>query len=261
MVRTGVFIAIAAALLPMTAAVRAQEEAPPAAGATKTEAPAPPARVRPEISPELRHVLDKLDESNAKLVDVQANVTYTRVIPLLDDKRKSKGDLVFKKPNLLVMALKRPRNEEVRTNGHTWWVVNHNDKQVQVYQAAAEGEGGSSEAAFLAFGYGRSSEELLKDYDVELLDVKRPEDPNEPTLYRLKFTPVERPGERARYAAIEVVVDDKLWLPCELVLHERGEGVVHVYELSKIRINKGVKDDEFEYKPPSGYHVRNMEEP
>ena len=264
----GVLIAIAVVLLPagaqadpQTPPPTAQEAATPAAETAPAAPPAPPARERPEISPELRHVLDKLDEANAALVDVQARVTYTRLIELLDDKRKSKGSLIFKKPNLLVLDLKKPRNEEVRTNGRTWWVVQHNDEQVEVYQAAAEGQNSGRETAFLAFGYGRSSEEILEDYDAELLSVTPPEDEDEETFYRVKFTPVERPDEPAQYESIEVEIGDKLWLPHELTLREPGGGIVHIYELRKMKLNKGVKDDKFEYEPPSDYHVRNMNEP
>jgi outer membrane lipoprotein-sorting protein len=262
MKRTGILVAVMALLL-AAGPIRAQDAAPAAAEAAKAaapaeaaeaQAPAPPARARPQISPELRRVLDKLDEANAKLTDVRARVTYTRVIPLLDDKRKSKGDLAFKKPNLLALILKRPRNEEVRTNGRTWWIVSHNDKRVEVYRAAAEGKG-DREAAFLAFGYGQNSEKLLQDYDVDLLGVTPPEDKDGVTVYRLKFTPVERPDQPARYAAIEVEIADDLWLPRVLILHEKGEEIVHTYELSKTELNKGVDDKEFEYEPPKDYEV------
>jgi len=259
--KTGLLVAAAVALLPLAVPARAQEATPAAVEPARAEAPAPPVRVRPELSPELRHVLDKLDEANASLVDVQARVTYIRWIRLLDDKRKSRGTLIFKKPDLLVLDLKRPRSEEVRTNGRTWWVVSHNDKMVQVYQAATEGEGGR-EAAFLAFGYGQTSEQLLEDYDVELLSVTPPEDDeDDPTVYRLKFTPVERPDQPARYSAIEVAIGDKLWLPHELVLYERSDEIAHTYELSKLKLNKGVDDDVFEYEPPSKYSVEQMNEP
>ncbi|NLW49776.1 MAG: outer membrane lipoprotein carrier protein LolA [Candidatus Brocadiaceae bacterium] len=216
---------------------------------------APPPAARPEIPPELRDVLNHLDEASAGVTDVRAAVTYTRLIPLLEDKRRSRGDLVFKKPDKLVLDLKRPHNEEVRTDGHTWWVVSHNERQVQVYETTEEGRDGR-EAAFLAFGYGRSSEQILEDYDIELLEVRRPaEGKTGETVYRLRFTPLERPDQPARYASIEAEIADGLWLPRRIVLHEPGGEIVHTYDLSKIRLNTDVPDRTFEYRPPASYNV------
>ncbi len=209
------------------------------------------------LSPELRAILDKLDEANKKLTDCTASVAYERAIPLLDEKQKSRGSLIFKKPNKIVLKLGKPRNEDVYTDGKTWWVVEHNDKQVEIYEAAQPGQGGQ-ETAFLDFGYGRGSEAFLKDYIVELVSQEtRPiDDDKTETLYRLKFTPRPKKDEPpSRYEAIEVVISDQVWLPQVLVLHESGGEIVHTYTLSKIKLNTDVKDDVFAYEPPRGYTV------
>ena len=223
-----------------TAAPRAQEEEAPQV-----------------LSPELKAILDKLDEANKNLTDCTASVVYERAIPLLDEKQKSRGSLIFKKPNRIVLKLGKPRNEDVYTNGKTWWVADHGDKQVEVYEAAQSGEG-NQETAFLDFGYGRGSEAFLKDYTVELVSKEtRPiDDDKTETLYRLKFTPRPKKGQPPpRYEAIEVVVSDQLYLPDMLVLHESGGEIVHTYTLTKIKLNTSVKDDVFEYEPPRGYTV------
>ncbi|MCK4284019.1 MAG: outer membrane lipoprotein carrier protein LolA [Candidatus Brocadiae bacterium] len=237
------------------------EEAPPAEDG-QPDAPAEEASSRKEqLPPDVRMVLDKLDDSNKKIKDITAKVAYVREIPLLDAKQKSSGELIFKKPDgessrhRIVLKLGKPRNEDVYTNGETWWVVSHNDKQVEIYKAAKAGEG-DREAAFLSFAYGSSSEKLLKDYRVEL--VAKEERKEEETLYRLKFTPRLRKGRPARYEAIEVEVSDKTWLPGAIVLHEPGRQVVHTYRLRNIRTNTKVKDDAFEYKPPPGYTVHEL---
>ena len=222
----------------------------PGAGAEEEEAPQ-------VLSPELRAILDKLDEANKKLTDCTASVAYERAIPLLDEKQKSRGSLIFKKPNKIVLKLGKPRNEDVYTDGKTWWVVEHNDKQVEIYEAAQPGQGGQ-ETAFLDFGYGRGSEAFLKDYTVELVSQEtRPiDDDKTETLYRLKFTPRPKKDEPpSRYEAIEVVISDQVWLPQVLVLHESGGEIVHTYTLSKIKLNTDVKDDVFVYEPPRGYTV------
>jgi outer membrane lipoprotein-sorting protein len=255
----GLLWSILTALLLGGGAALAAEQ-PAATTPSPVAAPAPSAQEEetPQVlSPELKAVLDKLDEANKKLTDCTASVVYERAIPLLDEKQKSRGSLIFKKPNRIVLKLGKPRNEDVYTNGKTWWVVDHGDKQVEVYEAAQSGEG-ERETAFLDFGFGRGSEAFLKDYTVELTGKEsRPmDDEKTETLYRLKFTPRPKKDQPpARYEAIEVVLSDQLYLPEVLVLHESGGEIVHTYTLSKVKLNTGVKDDVFEYEPPRGYTV------
>jgi outer membrane lipoprotein-sorting protein len=244
-------------LLPSGALLAAEQPAAPAQPAAAPAATASDDQPPQRLSPELKAVLDKLDEANKKLVDCTANVDYVRAIPLLEEKQKSRGSLIFKKPDKIVLKLGKPRNEDVYTDGKTWWVVEHNDKQVEVYEAAQPGQG-SQETAFLDFGYGKGSDAFLKDYTVELMgkEAQPLSDDKTETLYRLKFTPKPKKGQPPpRYESIEVVISDQLWLPQVLVLHESGGEIDHTYTLSKIKLNTDIKDDVFECQPPSGYTV------
>ena len=247
-------VAVGAALLGCLAAAQ------PGEGAPQDQPEAQPATDPMDGLPaELRMVLENLDRANAELQDVTAVVTYERVIPLLDEKERSRGSLVFKKPDLIALELGRPRNEAAYSNGEKWWVVSHDEKQVEIYDAAAEGEEAGRETAFLDFGYGAGAEKLLADYEVELVETRPAEDEAGETVYRLKFTPRQAPDRPARYAAVEVEVSDVLWLPQVLVLHESGGEIVHTYTFGKVRLNTGVEDDVFEYEPPRGYTVLRPE--
>jgi outer membrane lipoprotein-sorting protein len=227
----------------------AAEPANPSEGKAAAASPEP---VQPALPPELRMVLDQMDGAGEKLADFTAKVSYERAIPLLDEKEKSKGNLTFKKPNRIALQLGPPRNEDVYTNGKQWWLVNHDDRQVEVYQAAEDKA--TAETAFLDFGYGRGSQKLLQDYDVQLIGQQvQGEGKDRQTLYRLRFVPRPKPDRPARYAAIEIEVSDRLWLPQTIVLHEGGGEVIHTYALSSIRVNTAVKDSVFDYKVPGGY--------
>jgi outer membrane lipoprotein-sorting protein len=206
-----------------------------------------------DVPPRVREVLQRVDEANEELENVTARVTYLREIPLLDEVQKSRGTLIFREPDKIVLRLGRPRNEDVYTDGETWWVVSHDDRQVEIYQAA---EDSSREAAFLEFGYGKGSEALLDDYSVELLGEEQAEEDGEEVVrYRLRFTPREQEDKPARYAAIEVEVSSHLWLPDLLVLHESGGEILHTYSLAEIRINSDVDEDVFECEIPRGYTI------
>jgi len=244
-----------ALLLCLCVGVTMAQQDPPD-GAAPSRGADEAAAVRESLPPELQGVLDKLDAANERLEDLAARVTYEREIPLLEEKQKARGEVIFKKPGRIVLKLGKPRNEDVYTDGKTWWLVSHRDKKVEVYKAAKEGEGGR-EAAFLDFAYGSSSKKLLKDYSIELTGT---EQEDEETTYRLTLTPRPDEDRPAMYECIEVEVSDRLWLPHVLVLHEKGGEVVHTYNLSKVRTNTGIKDEAFVYEPPSDYTVVPVEQ-
>jgi len=210
-----------------------------------------------KLSPELRMVLDHLDEANKDLQDITARIVYERSIPLFEEKERSRGSLIFKKPDLISLELGKPRREEIHTDGKTWWVVSHVDKQVEIYAALPEGDT-SAESAFLDLGYGRESSKLLKEYSIAILDKKVRDEPDDrpETVYVLRFTPRPKTDARpARYAHVDVDISDRTWLPQRFVLHESGGKIIHTYTLSKVRLNTKVKDKQFDYKPPRGYSV------
>ena len=236
------------------------------------------------MPPELRAVLDKLDEANKTLEDLAADIVYRREIPLLDEFDECKGALEFKKPYLIHMKLGKPREEEMYSDGKCWWLISLKDKQVEIYEivttesAPAETpeepkeetpqdpnedtppaprvDARVAEASFFDFGLGRSSEKLLRDYRIELLgqEVEKDQDENkEPlTCYRLRFTPRQEAGP-ARFSKIEVELADDLWLPRLIVLHESDGNIVHKLKLNGVKLNTGLKPKRFVYKRPNGY--------
>jgi outer membrane lipoprotein-sorting protein len=230
-------------------------------GAQETCAEAPSGRdeeaaireIKEKLSPEVRMVLENLEEAAETVTDVVANVTYERAIPLLEEKQRSRGTIRFMKPGLLALELGKPRNEAIYANGKFWWVVGHEEKTVELYKAAELGSGG--EAAFLEFGYGGGYDKLLLDYDVALVT---PEDDTsgekEHTTYRLRFSAREDPdGPEAQYAAIEIVVTDERWLPHTIILHESDGKIVHTYAMRRMKLNTGLKEESFTYNPPDDY--------
>jgi len=226
-----------------------QEEADPkpeAGQAAERTAP------EPELPPEVARVLGKLDEVSRALEDVTAGLVYEESIPLLERTKRSRGVLKFKKPNRIAIRRGRPHRDEVYTDGKLWWVVSHADKQVQIFKA--DPEGGAQEAAFLKFGYGAGTQDLVKDYHIELVGQHKDEKSGE-TVYRLEFVPRRKPGLRPEYKSIAVELSDVRWLPHVLVLEQKDGQIVHTYRLSNIKTNTGIKDSAFEYEPPRGYRV------
>lgn len=215
------------------------------------------------LSPRLKSILKNLGEANQKVKTIKASVRYARAIPILDEKEQSSGSLLFKKPDRMVLKLGEPRNQDAYSDGDNWWVVDHEDRQVEIYRVARSSEK-SQEAAFLQFAYGRPARELVADYDVSLVKkatvtrkvatAEADTEEKEFTEYTLQFVPATDQAP-ARYSAVEIRVTNWRWLPHHITLQESDGEIVHEFELKGLELNLKVKDEVFQYEPPEGYRI------
>ncbi len=206
---------------------------------------------------ELEALLERVDEANSELISVKADVSYTRTIVLLDESDSAAGTLAFKTPDMIHMALGEPRNEEVYSDGSTWWLVDHDARQVEIYEAA-EGDA-VAEASFLEFGYGSRTSSLRENYSIELVAVESAEaegdeEPGTVTMWRLRLEPLkdERP---ARFERMDVEITENLYLPETIILYESGGEIVQRFELKNIRMNEDIDDSRFVCDIPRRYRT------
>ena len=244
--------------------------------AAEVETQGPPARpsaeekLWQELPAQLKEVLRQMESANKKVTAVRARIRYEQAIPLLDEKEEAPGTLIFKKPDLLIIKLGKPRREDIHCDGKFWWVTSHKDRQVEIYKAARSGQG-NQEAAFLRFGYNQSVRELLKEYEIVLAGKStrkaaqttganaKGEKAKKRTVtdYALKFTPRSEEAA-ARYSRIEISVADDHWLPHRIVLHESDGEVVQRFTLEDITVNPDLKDAQFRYRPPKRYTIVHL---
>ncbi len=223
----------------------------PAEGESESTSDKSPQR---QISPRLQRILTRLDKANSKVSDLTATVDYSRSIPLLDEKEEAEGTLQFLKPDMIHLKLGKPRNEEVYSDGKVWWIIDHDKQQVEIYKSANRGQS-VAEASFLTFGYGKSSDALLKEYAINIIDTKTVgSNGNQHKRWLLSFTPRDKKAP-ARFSRIDVQITDQLWLPEMLVLYESDGEIVHRFKLSSIKLNTNLEKSSFQYKPESGYTI------
>lgn len=208
---------------------------------------------RDDLSPQLRMVLDELDKANSELKDMEATVDYTREIPLLDESERSRGKIVFKKPDNLHLKLGKPRSEELYSDGKNWWLIDHAGKQVERYRSSEAGDSNPL-AAFLDIGYGGSSAGLMEKYKVTLEGKSETDQNGGQSTWRLHLTPADS-DTLGRFSSIEVELPEDLWLPASITLHESDGEIVHHYDFRDMRINRDVQQEAFDYSPPRGYTV------
>jgi outer membrane lipoprotein-sorting protein len=193
-------------------------------------------------------VLAKLEKANEAVKDLRAKLTYTRAIPLLDEKQTCEGTLAYLKPDRMVLKLGKPREEEIYTDGESWWVVSHRDKQVEHYKVADD-QKAAQEASFLEFGLGSDTAKLKESYRITLSDEKQKGDE---TRWTLKLVP-KLDGGPSRFSKIEVVVSSEGNLPVEIRLSESDGEIEHRFELADVKQNVGLKEEDLKLEMPRGY--------
>ena len=206
-----------------------------------------------ELSPELQHVFKGLDEANRGLESVRADVEYESVMQVWDDAETSMGEMSFLKPNLLHLKLGGPRNEEAYCDGEHWWIITHEDEQVEKYAVSTDEEA-PAEAAFLTFGLGQDSSKLLEEYEVTLKEKIEPQEPEDPVRYRLRFLPRDKEAP-ARFSAVEVELAEGIWLPQTLVLEESDGEILQTFRFVNMEINPDLGPEDFTCDVPRGYTI------
>ncbi|MHC4196307.1 MAG: LolA family protein [Planctomycetota bacterium] len=199
---------------------------------------------------DLETVLDNMDLASMDFKSIDADVTYTRIIFLLDEEEVAEGTLRYKIPRKLRLEFEPPRDEIDVSDGKYFWIYKPGEKQVEQYRLA---EGETTELNFFEFGYEGSVEKARKNYIIEMVPNSDAEADDE-SIYVLKLTP--KPSmENPQYNEIMLWVDDGIWLPVRMDLYESDGEVINRIELWDIKINEAVDDDVFEFKVPPGVEV------
>ncbi len=203
---------------------------------------------------DLEGVLDEMDAATLGFESIQADVTYTRSIFLLDEEEVADGTLKYKKPKKLRLEFEPPRDEIDVSDGKFLWVYKPGENQVEKYQLA---EGETTELGFFEFGYEGSVEKAKKNYSIEMMsssDAGGPAGGDEGT-YILKLTPKPSATEMPQYNEIILWVDDSIWLPVRMEFYESDGEIINRLELWEIRINEPLDDNVFQFEVPKGVEV------
>ncbi|MFQ5862132.1 MAG: outer membrane lipoprotein carrier protein LolA [Candidatus Brocadiales bacterium] len=203
---------------------------------------------------DLETVLDEVDAASLKFETIQAQITYTRTIFLLDEEEVAEGTLRYKKPKKLQLKFNPPRDEVDISDGKFFWVYKPKERQVEKYQLA---EGDTTELSFFEFGYEGSVEKAKENYFIEMIpdaEAEESEGKNE-GIYILKLIPKPSVTQTPQYNEIRLWIDDSIWLPVRMELYESEGEVINRIELWEIEINVSLDDDIFQFDVPEGVEV------
>ena len=214
--------------------------------------PATLASARKGKHTDLGEILSRMKDASKGLQTVSANLEYTKVTVLVDDKSTQSGQFYFRKgkmPDIRIDFQKpEPKTLLFRKNKGEIYLPKIN--QIQEYNLEQKGD---ILQEFLLLGFGTDTGELRKAYDVKYLQE---EDINGDTNVVLELTPRNK-NVAAQITKIQLWVSEESWLPTQQKFFEPGNDYA-IARYTSVRVNwKKLPASTFELKaPPTAKRVK-----
>jgi len=242
-------------------AVRAAEAA--TQPATLASAPAS----APAMDPAVDKILDRLEKKGARIDAIEADIEFTKIDPILEDKQVHKGILRFKqaKPNPrffirfdeLKLENLAPKKEKQWHVFDGQWYIEAREKTKSITKRRIVQPGETLEVFKLGQGpfplpFGQKKADILKHFEVKLLPSK-PSDPEHSD--HLECTP--RPGTELakKYETVHFYIDRTLDLPVRVQTVEKEEGNEIIASFTKIKVNPGLVESQLNLPDLPDYSI------
>jgi outer membrane lipoprotein-sorting protein len=199
---------------------------------------------------DLTQILDDMNKASKNLQTLSANLDYTKVTVLVDDKSTQSGQLFFRKGKTTEIRIEfqKPEAKILLFKKNRGYIFLPKINQLQVFNLE---QNSGLVQQFLLLGFGTDTGDLKKTYIVKLLPEEDMEgDPN----VVLELVP-RKSNLAAQIAKIQIWVNEESWLPTQQKFFEKG-GDYSIAHYSGVKVNRGVPDSKFELNPPGAKRVK-----
>ena len=177
-------------------------------------------------------ILSQMNEASKSLKTVSANLEYTKVTVLVDDKSTESGQLFFRKgktPEIRI-DIQKPESKIILFKKNRGEIYLPKINQIQEYDLEQKSD---LVQQFLLLGFGTDTNELKKTYDVKYL---REEDLADDTTALLELMP-RKGNVAAQISKIQIWVSEESWLPTQQKFFEGG-GDYLIATYSGVKVNR-----------------------
>lgn len=201
----------------------------------------------PAAHPEsLDEIFARMDQSARNFHTFTADIKRTQYTKILNDKEVVDGVERVKKNNgntVTLVEFRGPNAQTVRLSAKTAEVYYPNAKMVEVWDA---GKYVKAANQFLLLGFGTTSGELKKDYEVKAGGTETAE--SKPAT-RLELTPKD-PETRKKFSKIELWIPEGDTVPVQVRVSE-ASGDYNLAVYSNRKVNGPLADSDLELKVPA----------
>lgn len=193
---------------------------------------------------DLTVILAQMNEAARRLKTVSANLEYTKVTVLVDDKSTESGQLFFRRgktPEIRI-EMEKPESKIILFKRNRGEIFLPKINQVQEYDLEQKSD---LMQQFFLLGFGTDSSELKKNYDVKYL---REEDLLDDTTVVLELTP-NKANVAAQISKIQLWVSEESWIPTQQKFIEAG-GDYLIARYSGVKVNLPLANSKFDLDVP-----------
>ena len=210
----------------------------------------PPARARKGKHTNLAEVLSQMNEVAKTLRTVSANLDYTKVTVLVDDKSTESGQLYFRKGKTteICIEFQKPEPKTLLFKKNKGEIYLPKINQIQEYDLQ---QNSGLVQQFLLLGFGTNTGELKKNYDVKYIQE---EDMEGDTTVELELVPYNS-KLAAQITKIQIWVSEDSWLPKQQKFYEPG-GDYLIAHYTGVKKNWDLPNSRFELNAPGAKRVK-----
>lgn len=195
-------------------------------------------------------LLDEVERANKAFESIEADLTYTKIIPLLEVNEVSRGKIKYKKPDKAYINFSAPRNEINVIDGEYVWIFHPEARQVEKYRTKDKTQDAQG-MSFFELGYKSSMVEANKRYEISLIEKKVEKGKK---FYVLELIPKANQANE-RYSKIHLWIEEGFWLPSVIELFESEGEIINKIEINNVALNKPIPDKIFQFVVPKGVEV------
>lgn len=192
---------------------------------------------------DLAEILSRMNETAKHLKTVSANLEYTKVTVLVNDKSTEIGQLFFhksKNPEIRI-EFQKPDAKVILFKKNKAEIYMPKINQIQEYNLE---EKGGLVQQFLLLGFGSDTGDLRKSYNVKYL---KEEELEGDTTAVLELTP-RKENLAAQLTKLQIWVSEESWLPAQQQFFEpNGDYLIARY--TSVKVNRAIPSSTFELRP------------
>jgi len=208
-----------------------------------------------KLAPDLSEILSRMDDAGKRLRTLSANLEYTKVTVLVNDKSTEEGRLFLSKGNKgkgqeIRVEMQQPESKVILFKNNKAEIYLPKINQIQEYNL--QQKTGLVEE-FLLLGFGAETGDLTKSYNVKYL---KEEELGGETTAVLELVP-RKQSVAAQLTKIQMWVSEDSWMPAQQQFFEPG-GDYMIARYTAIKVNLKFPPSTFDIPPSAGAKVVKM---
>ena len=200
---------------------------------------------KPKVPPPLGEILARMNESAKRLKTVSANIEYTKVTVVVDDKATEYGEFFFLKGKNaeILINFQKPDPKVILYRKNKAEIYLPKSNLIQEYDL--ERQSGTIEQ-FLSLGFGKETGDLQKTYVIKL---NGEEVLDGDTTAILELTP-RKESIAAQITKVQLWVSEESWIPVQQKVFE-SSGDYHLTRYTAVKVDRKLPASTFQIPAPS----------